>query len=175
MRYHIIRTDDMLNGSGLRVVIFISGCDNHCDGCHNPETWDINSGKEFNKNALEEIYKELDKSYISGITLSGGDPLKYDNLPDVYKLVSDIKNKYPEKTVWLYTGYTLNMGDFANTDTGWDNGLLRNHIIRKCNVICDGAFIKELSDINCPWVGSTNQRVIDVKETLKQGKIVCLK
>lgn len=172
MNYHMIRTDDMLNGDGLRVIIFISGCNHRCEGCHNPETWDLNSGMLFDEQAKNEIAKELEKDYISGITLSGGDPLKYENLPDVYDLVKFIKDNYPNKTIWLYTGYKLNYGDFLNADVGWDNGLLRNVIIRNCDVICDGEFIKSLADVNCPWVGSTNQRVIDVKKTIQENKIV---
>lgn len=176
MNYHIIRTDDMLNGDGLRVVVFVSGCTKKCEGCHNPETWDFQSGKEFTLDNLTEVEKELDKDYISGITLSGGDPLEYNNLPDTYDIVYNVKKKYPNKTIWLYTGlelgYENGRGDFADVDVGWDNGLLRNHILRMCDVVCDGKFIKSKADINCPWVGSTNQRVIDVKKTIKKGEIV---
>lgn len=173
MNYHLIRTDDMLNGSGLRVVLFISGCHHHCDGCHNPETWDLNDGKKFTKESLTEIFNELDKDYISGITLSGGDPLAYENLPDIYDIVNNIRKKYPQKSIWLYTGYTLEINDFdASVDICFDNALLRNHILAKCDVVCDGKFIKTLADVNCPWVGSTNQRVIDVKKTLNTGDFV---
>jgi len=173
MNYHLIRTDDMLNGSGLRVVLFISGCHHHCDGCHNPETWDLNGGKKFTKESLTEIFNELDKDYISGITLSGGDPLAYENLPDIYDIVNNIRKKYPQKSIWLYTGYTLEINDFdASVDICFDNALLRNHILAKCDVVCDGKFIKTLADVNCPWVGSTNQRVIDVKKTLNTGDFV---
>lgn len=172
MNYHIIKTDDMLNGSGLRVVLFVSGCDNHCKGCHNPETWDINSGQFFDEDALKKISDELNKDYISGITISGGDPLKYENLPDVYDIVSFVKNNYPEKNIWLYTGYTLTLSDFEDRDTCWDNTALRNQIIRKCDIVCDGEFIDSLADVNTPWVGSINQRVIDVKATIKKGKII---
>ena len=173
MNYHLIRTDDMLNGSGLRVVLFVSGCDNHCDGCHNPETWDINGGIHFDNNVLNQILKELDKDYISGLTISGGEPLKYENLPDVYNIITMVKTKLPNKNIWLYTGYNLNISNFDQTvDVCWDNGLLRNYIIGKCDVVCDGRFIKSLVDVNYPWVGSTNQRVIDVKKTLKANRIV---
>lgn len=175
MNYHMIRTDDMLNGEGLRVVLFLSGCDRHCEGCHNPETWDLNSGKHFNETALQEILKELDNDYISGITLSGGDPLKYENLPDVYNLIKTIKETYPNKNIWLYTGFSLTINDFYKRDICFDNGALRNHIINMCDVVCDGEFIKSLTDANCPWVGSTNQRVIDVKKTLSENRIILWK
>lgn len=168
MNYHTIRTDDMLNGDGLRVVLFISGCNNHCDGCHNPETWDINSGKPFTEKELNLILDELSKEYISGLTISGGEPLLYDNLPEVYDIIKAVKDKYPNTTVWLYTGYNLKPSDFVDRDTGFDNAALRNMIIRMCDVICDGKFIKELADANTPWVGSTNQRVINVKEFMER-------
>lgn len=176
MNYHLIRTDDMLNGSGLRVVVFLSGCDHHCVGCHNPQTWDINSGKPFDETALNEIIAELSNDYISGLTISGGEPLKYENLPDVYKLITTIKTIHPNKTIWLYTGFELRMSDFNSAvSVGWDSGLLRNLILVQCDVVCDGKFVKSLADVNCPWVGSTNQRVIDVKQTLKRGEIVLWK
>lgn len=174
MNYHAIKTDDMLNGTGLRVVLFVSGCDNCCEGCHNPETWDINSGQPFNDAALKRISDELAKDYISGLTISGGDPLKYENLPCVYDIVSHVRNKFPQKNIWLYTGYTLNFSDFKDRDTCWDNAALRNQIILKCDVVCEGRFVEALADVNTPWVGSTNQKVIDVKETIKQSKIVCI-
>lgn len=177
MNYHIIRTDDMLNGDGLRVVIFTSGCSHHCEGCHNPETWDENSGKEFNSEAMSEIIKELDKDYISGITLSGGDPLYYNNVSDVLKLVSEIKLSHPEKTIWLYTGMTweqifrpaiLDIFD-PKRDLMFS---MRKEIVKMCDVLVDGRFVQSLADVNCPWVGSTNQRVIDVNKTIASGEIV---
>lgn len=173
MNYHMIRTDDMLNGDGLRVVLFVSGCNNKCEGCHNPETWDINSGNKFTQEALNEILNEVSKDYISGITISGGDPLLYENLCDVFDIVKAIKDKFPQKTIWLYTGYELSVHDFDDTvEVCWDNGLLKNHILSKCDVVCDGKFIESLADVNCPWVGSTNQRVIDVKKTMEAKEIV---
>lgn len=165
MRYHMIRTDDMLNGDGLRVVLFVAFCEHHCYQCHNPETWDGNLSKLFDEDALELIYRELDKDYISGITLSGGDPLNPKNLKDVYGLVVDIKNRYPNKTIWLYTGYK------------WEY-IERNPEMKKianeCDVVVDGKFVYKLADVNYPWAGSTNQRVIDVKKTLERGEIVLL-
>lgn len=177
MNYHMIRTDDMLNGDGLRVVIFISGCHHHCNGCHNPETWDDNSGKVFNHDAINDIFNELDKDYISGITLSGGDPLYPSNVDDVLELISFVKYRYQEKTIWLYTGYTWQQifntcvtDDFnPERDAMLDK---RREIVSMCDVLVDGRFVESLADVNCPWVGSTNQRVIDVKKTLEQNEIV---
>lgn len=163
MNYHLIRSDDMLNGSGLRVVVFLSMCDHMCRGCHNPETWTGKGSKPFDIDAVNEIYTELDKDYISGITLSGGDPLNKANIDEVFKLLKDIRAKYPDKNVWLYTGFT------------WDEILHddnKYNIAKLCDVIVDGRFVQELADVNYPWAGSTNQRVIDVKKTIGQGKIV---
>lgn len=172
MNYHMIRTDDMLNGDGLRVVLFVSGCEHECDGCHNPETHDLNGGREFTDDSMKEVLNELSNDYISGFTISGGDPLLYENLPCVYDIIDAVKKSYPNKTIWLYTGYKLKRNDFENIDTGWDNSLLRNQILRKCDIVCDGRFVKDLADVNLPWVGSSNQRVIDVQKTLASDQIV---
>lgn len=177
MNYHMIRTDDMLNGSGLRVVIFLSGCDNRCEGCHNPETWNQNSGKKFDAEAIKEIMNELDNDYISGITLSGGDPLYESNVNDVYDLLILIKEKYPNKTIWLYTGYSWNgiMNPVVLEGFNPERDALlkkRKDIVALCDVLCDSKFIEAYADVNCPWVGSSNQRVIDVQKTLATRKIV---
>lgn len=179
MNYHMIRTDDMLNGDGLRVIIFLSGCEHHCKGCHNPETWDINSGKEFTLEATEEILKELNKDYISGITFSGGDPLHEKNLIGVYSLISKIKEEYPNKTIWLYTGYEWKDIDINIANIVYPNltpELLikqaRARLVSKCDVLVDGKFIQSLADVNFPWVGSINQRVIDVQKSIKENKII---
>lgn len=184
MNYHLVRTDDMLNGDGLRVVIFLSGCIHHCEGCHNPETWDANSGKPFTKDTLQEILDELNNDYISGITFSGGDPLSDCNLWSVAELTDNIRATFPKKSIWLYTGYVwediftrIENGIYKNVWAAYESyvnamNLLRTEIIAKCDVLVDGKFIKSLADVNCPWVGSTNQRVIDVQQTLKRGEIV---
>lgn len=163
MNYHLIRTDDMLNGDGIRVVLFVSGCSHYCNHCHNLETWDNNSGKLFNETAIELIIKELEKDYISGITLSGGDPLYKNNLDEVLSLIKEIKNKFPNKNIWIYSGYTWEELDEK-----------RLEIVKLCDIFCDGKFIEELADVNTPWVGSTNQRVIDIKKTLSNNNIPVL-
>lgn len=168
-RYHLIRSDDMLNGDGLRVILFLSGCEHHCKGCHNPETWDINSGKELNFSTVSAICNELEKEYISGLTLSGGDPLHESNILDVFGLVNVVKSKYPDKTIWIYTGYTWEEVYTKCPKTYTEH--FRNKIIESCDVLVDGKFVKDLADVNCPWVGSTNQRVIDIKNTLRKNKI----
>ena len=175
MNYLGIDKSSISNGPGVRVVLWVSGCKLHCPGCQNPESWNFNSGKLFDENSKQELFEYLNKSYIRGITISGGHPLEYENLPYVYDLIKDIKNKLPEKDIWLYTGYTLSEKDFDNTvDICWDNGLLRNYIISMCDVVVDGPYIEEQRDITLKFRGSKNQRLIDVTETLKQNKIVTI-
>lgn len=173
MNYHNILHDDMRNGDGLRVVLFVSGCDHQCINCQNPQTWDANSGIEFDLAAKEEIFDQLSKDYICGITFSGGDPLYPNNLYDIYKLITEIKNKFPTKNIWIYTGYTWE--DIVANDYIVDTveyTILRQEIVSLSNVLVDGQFIQELADVNYHWAGSTNQRVIDIQKTLKTGDIV---
>lgn len=156
-------------------MLWVSGCKIHCKGCQNPESWDFCAGKLFDETAKQELFEALNKPYIRGISFSGGHPLEYENLPDVYELIKEIKTRFPEKDVWLYTGYTLSINDFDNTvDICWANSLLRNYILAKCDVVVDGPYIEEQQDITLKFRGSKNQRLIDVKETLKQGKIVTI-
>ena len=156
MNYHDIQKCDMLNGNGIRVTLFVSGCNHHCKNCQNPETWNPNSGIPFDENALNEIYDELKLDYIDGLTLSGGDPMNEANIDDIYTLVSKIKKDFPDKTIWIYTGYTYD--ELKNDNT--ENGEKRRKILEKCDVLVDGKFVEELKDVNYPYAGSTNQRII---------------
>ena len=158
MRYHNITKDDMLNGDGLRVVLWVSGCDHCCKECQNPITWDLNGGLLFDDAAKQEIFAQLDKSYISGITFSGGDPLHPANRLDVKNLMEEIHEKYPDKTIWLYTGDV------------WEN-VMNYPLMQYVDVLVDGEFMIDLRDPKLQWKGSSNQRVIDVKKTLKQDDI----
>lgn len=159
MNYHNITKDDMLNGEGLRVVLWTAGCSHKCKGCHNPQTWDKCGGILFDDCAKNEIYEQLNKDYISGLTLSGGDPLLEDNRQEVTSFAKEIKQKYPNKTIWCYTGFEYE--DVKN----WE-------IINYIDVLCDRKFELEKRDVKTPWVGSTNQRVIDVKQSLISKNIV---
>lgn len=171
MNYMMIRTDDMLNGNGLRVVLFCTACDHYCHNCHNPETWRESNGTLFDDKAKKEILKELDKDYISGITLSGGDPLNINNLKDINELCKEIKLKYPNKTIWLYTGYTWE--EIINEINSWhQDELILSQIIKNIDILVDGKYKEDLSDVNYPWAGSTNQRVIDVQKSLEQNQVV---
>lgn len=156
MRYHNITKDDMLNGDGLRVVLWVAGCSHCCKECHNPITWDPNGGLSFDESAKQEIFEQLDKPYISGITFSGGDPLHVSNRLDVRNLMVEIKEKYPDKTIWLYTGEL------------WEN-ICHYSLMRYVDVVVDGEFETELKDAKLMWKGSSNQRVIDVQRSLKSA------
>ena len=179
MNYHNITYPDMNNGSGLRVVLWLSACSHHCKGCQNPQTWDINSGIPFDENAKEELFRELSKDYISGITFTGGDPLHENNLDEVLQLIEEIRSKFSNKTIWLYTGYEwediwydskIVIDDYTNKV--YEDYKKRQQIISKCDVLVDGEYKEELRDISLHWRGSSNQRVIDVQESLKKGEIV---
>ena len=162
MNYHNITYPDMNNGSGLRVVLWLSGCKHHCKGCQNPQTWNPESGIEFDELAEQELFRERDKEYISGITFSGGDPLMHPL--QIYLLSDKIRKKYGnKKTIWIYTGYT------------WNEILTSRQMTKaivSANVVVDGEYKEELRSPNLPWVGSSNQRVIDVQQSLFKGEIV---
>ncbi len=162
MRYHNITKEDMLNGDGLRVVLWLSGCEHCCKNCHNPITWDIDGGIPFDDAAKEELFEAIDKDYISGMTFSGGDPLHPQNRDEVFRLSEELKEKFPDKTIWLYTGYL------------WDE-FKDNPYLKYIDVFVDGEFVEDLKDAQIHWVGSSNQRVIDVKKTLdNNGAPVCI-
>lgn len=164
MKYHNITHDDMRNGDGLRVVLWVSGCIHHCEGCQNPVTWNPDDGLEFNLKAVKEIFDELSKDYISGLTISGGDPFHPNNLLKVMMLCRMVKDAFPEKTIWIYTGYTWELlqkaPDFPES------------LLWYVDVLVDGEFEKDKLDVNYPWAGSTNQRIIDVQESLKKGMVI---
>lgn len=170
MNYHDILHDDMMNGEGLRTVLFISGCAHRCPGCQNPETWLPYSGIKFDEAAKQEIFEQLDKDYINGITFTGGDPLHESNLDDVFFLIVDIKKKYPNKTIWLYSGYTFEEIFNAGEELWVD--IVRRQIVKSLDVFVDGRFKKDLLSPQEHWVGSSNQRVIDIPKTLKEGEVI---
>ena len=183
MNYHNLTYPDMNNGSGMRVVLWLSGCSHHCKGCQNPQTWDINSGIPFDEEAKEELFRELSKDYISGITFTGGDPLHENNLNEVLQLIEEIKSNFPNKTIWLYTGYIIKVFEVYNSDhveisvspkSNNNCDLLRAKIVSNCNVVVDGRYECNKRDISLHWKGSSNQRVIDVQKSLEQGHTVIL-
>lgn len=159
MRYHNITTDDMLNGDGLRTVLWVAGCTHCCPGCQNPVTWDIEGGLPFDEAAEQELFEKLAPSHISGLTFSGGDPLHPQNRADVTALAKKCRERFPEKDIWLYTGYTF-------------EEIRELEVVQYCDVIVDGEFIEAQLDVKLHWKGSSNQRVIDVRETMRLRKIV---
>lgn len=177
INYHNITHDDMNNGDGLRVVLWLSGCSHHCYNCQNPQTWNPNSGIPFDESAKQEIFNELSKDYISGITFSGGDPLHENNLDEVLNLVHEIRISFPDKIIWLYTGYQWNkimlpiptITDDLHTIEITDK---RKKIISNVDVLVDGEYIDEQKDLTLKFRGSKNQRVIDVRQSLAQNKII---
>lgn len=160
MQYHNITKDDMLNGEGLRVVLWVAGCSHACPGCHNPVTWDPEGGLEFDRDAKQEIFDQLEHSYINGITYSGGDPLYVGNREAIAKLAEEIREKYPNKTQWLYTGYQ------------WDE-IKEEKVISFLDVVVDGRFVEAEKDTLLSWRGSRNQKVIDVQKSLEAGDTIC--
>ncbi len=159
MNYHNITKDDMLNGDGLRVVLWVSGCTHHCDGCQNPITWDLAGGIPFDEAAEEELFEALSKPHVSGITFSGGDPLHPFNRQEVFRLMKKCKELFPEKTVWSYTGFL------------WED-VKDLEGMKYIDVLADGRFVKELNDNNLHWVGSSNQKIVDVQQSLKENKVI---
>ena len=189
MNYHNLTYPDQNNGDGLRVVLWLSGCSHHCKGCQNPQTWNTNSGVPFDESVKEELFRELDRDYISGITLSGGDPLNESNLDGVLDLVNKIRLLFPNKSIWLYTGYEvigIQDGLFVLSPNVITDKVLepeemvdrikedikRSDIIKQCDVLIDGRYIEENRDITLKWRGSSNQRVINVQKSLQKNEIV---
>ena len=171
----------MLNGDGLRVVLWLSGCSHNCYKCQNPQTHNPSSGILFDEKAEEELFSELGKEYISGLTLTGGDPLHENNLDEVLNLVNKIRLLMPEKTIWLYSGYTWEevWKPIADNKVKWnewkskfENQIKRQEILKNVNVFVDGRYIDSKRDVSLKWRGSSNQKCIDVKQTLQKGEIV---
>lgn len=158
MRYHNITKDDMLNGEGLRVVLWVSGCSHHCKNCQNPITWDPEGGLFFDEAAKEELFAELEKDYISGITFSGGDPLFPGNRQDITALLKEIREKFPDKNIWMYTGFS------------WEE-ISALEAMQYVDVLVDGKFVEELKDNQLHWKGSYNQRIIDVQKSLRESSV----
>ena len=163
MNYAKITKHDIANGRGVRVVLWVSGCSHHCTGCQNPDTWDDDYGSRFEASDLSDIITLLREDWISGLTLSGGDPLKPSNVDICTIVAAYAKSNVPNKDIWCWTGYT------------WDEIIAREdckYILQCIDVLVDGEFIQDKYDISLKWRGSSNQRVIDVKKSLQAGKVV---
>lgn len=159
MNYHNILHEDMLNGDGFRTVLFVSGCSLRCPNCHNPQTWNNDSGILFDQSAKEEIFNSLNNDLISGLTLTGGHPLEHYNINELTTLCKEVKEKYPNKTIWIYTGFLY-------------EDVKHYEIIKYTDVLIDGPYINELRDTSLKWRGSKNQRVINIPKSLSSNSIV---
>ena len=165
MKYFTMEKENMVNGPGLRTVVWVSGCEHHCPNCHNPETWDKDSelAKEWSKEAEKELFKSIKPDYISGVTFSGGDPLAPYNRVGVLRIIKKIRHKFGDKkSIWVYTGYTF---EEVSGIAGLDN----------IDVLVDGEFKEQYKSRDIMWRGSTNQRLIDVKTSLLAGMVMELK
>ena len=163
MNYEKIDKCSVSNGVGVRTVLWVSGCDIRCRNCHNPQTWDFNSGIPFTDDTMQEILYDLSKPYIKGLTLSGGHPLDPHNAPKVLEIVKRVKMVFPNKDIWIYSGYE------------WENIIKDDtlrEILKYTDVLVDGAYIDELRDISLPFRGSSNQRIIDVNKSLAENKVI---
>ena len=169
MNYADIKRIDVANGEGVRVSVFVSGCNHHCKGCFNECAWDFNYGNKFTEKQEEEVLKDLDPDYISGLTLLGGEPLEPANQEGLLPLVKKAKEKFPDKKIWCYTGF-----DFAKDVVGKmaKQSETTKELLKYIDVVVDGKFEEDKKDLKLKFRGSSNQRILDVQESLKENKPV---
>ena len=160
MRYHKIRKMDISNGPGVRVSIFMQGCIFHCKGCFNPETHDFKGGEEFTNETIEKVLNLCALDHIAGLSILGGEPMHPNNIEGTTLLAKAFKEKYPSKTIWVWTGYLM------------DKDLMDKEVLNYIDVLVDGRFEEAKSDPTLHWKGSSNQRVIDVQASLKKKKVI---
>ena len=168
MHYGLIKKCDIANGEGIRVSLFVSGCRNKCKGCFQPETWDFDYGKLFDRAAMEEILSAADNTSVRGLTILGGEPMEPENQPEVLSVLRTFKEKYPDKTVWLYTG---NLYEELIGERGEHRTFLpvTAELLSLVDVLVDGRYIEKEKSLGLRFRGSKNQRVIDMNETRKNG------
>ena len=162
MRYNLIRKMDISNGPGVRVSIFMQGCAFHCKNCFNPNTWDFNGGQEFNQGTIDEVLDLCKEGHIKGLSILGGEPMHPNNIEATTMLAKAFKEKYPDKSIWAWSGFKF------------DEDLKDKEVMKYIDVLVDGQYKDELHDFRLKWRGSSNQRVIDVKESLKEDKVVTI-
>lgn len=172
MNYADIKTIDIQDGEGVRVSIYVSGCHFHCKGCHNQEAWDFNYGKKFETSTIDYILEQMDHDYIAGLSILGGEPLELINQKGLVELVQKVKSKYPEKTIWCYTGY-----DFEKDVLGkmYKEYSYTKDLLKNIDIMVDGEFEEQNKMVDLKFRGSTNQKKIDVQASLKLGRAVALK
>ena len=169
MNYADIKKIDVANGEGVRVSVFVSGCNHHCKGCFNQCAWDFNYGKEFSEKEEQQIIEYMNHDYISGLSLLGGEPLEPKNQEGLLPLVKKVKEKFPDKNIWCYTGF-----DFEKDVVGKmaKNNETTRELLKYIDVIVDGKFEEDKRDLKLKFRGSSNQKIVDVKKSLQTGQIV---
>ena len=171
MKYAKIKKCDVANGPGVRVSLFVSGCNHHCKNCFNREAWDFNYGKEFTEDEQNEIIEDLKPEYITGLSLLGGEPFERTNQEGLVPLIKKVKEKYPNKKIWCYTGFTFDnqiIGEMIKKE----GRKTTKEMLKNIDYIVDGKFVEELKDPKLRFRGSSNQRIIDVKKSLRENRIV---
>ena len=168
MNYANIKTYSIENGTGVRVSLFVSGCTHHCKNCFNAEAWDFEYGKPFTKETEDEVIEDLRPDYMAGITLLGGEPMEPVNQRGLISLIRRIREELPQKTIWIYSGYVYE--DFK--DGGRAHCEVTDEILSLCDILVDGPFVEEKKNISLRFRGSENQRIIDLKKTRAEGKVI---
>ncbi len=171
MNYATIKWRDVANGEGVRVSLFVSGCTHRCKNCFNQVAWDFHYGEIFDESVQNRILEELSPDYIAGLSLLGGEPMEPKNQAGLYEFLKNVRQLYPHKTIWCYTGFVLDEKEGVLKEKS-KNTPLTKEIISLFDVLVDGAFIEELKDIRLKFRGSSNQRVIDVRKTLAEKSVV---
>ncbi len=169
MNYATIKPIDVANGPGIRVSLFVSGCTHRCKGCFNAEAWDFNFGKPFDKCAENEIFNSMEHEYIEGFSLLGGEPFEPQNQAALLPFLKELKQRFPQKTIWCYSGYSFEDNILAG-NIGDSN--ITKEMISLIDVLVDGKFIEEQKDLHLRFRGSANQRIIDVQKSLSQNETV---
>ncbi len=169
MNYGEIKKNDIANGLGVRVSLFVSGCRHHCKNCFNKDTWSFFYGKPFTQAETDDIIEAMKPDYISGFSLLGGEPFEPENQPELLALLKQIKSEYPNKDIWCYTGFLL---DEELLGSSRANTVYTREMLSYIDVLVDGRFVEKLKDISLKFRGSSNQRVIDVKKSLATNEIV---
>lgn len=169
MNYAKINKNDIANGIGIRVTLFVSGCTHFCKGCFNSEAWDFNYGQPFTTEVEKELLEALSPSWIDGLTLLGGEPMEPQNQRALLPFLKKLKEMYPEKTIWCFSGYTLEDELLKNSRARCE---VTDEMLSLIDVLVDGEFVEELKDISLRFKGSSNQRLIDLKPTLATGKVI---
>lgn len=170
MHFGNIKKNDIANGEGVRVTLFVSGCRNHCKNCFNPETWNFNYGKLFTKDVKLEIINALNNSWINGLTILGGEPFEVENQRDLVEFIKEVKTTFPNKTIWMYSGYLFD-NDIKNPQ-GKVHCEVTDEILNHIDVLVDGRFVEELKNLSLKFRGSSNQRIILVQESLEKNEVI---